>query len=127
MPAQRKTPTGGPGFRYSKGLQQLEALYGPRCRTDSLPKDWRGRLPNPAGYYAGRIEKLGKPNASGWAQGRCPFHDDHNASLSVHVTDARGGFTCFACGAKGDLLTFHMEVTGLPFKRAVRDLLGVRP
>jgi CHC2-type zinc finger protein len=30
---------------------------------------------------------------------RCPFHDDHRASLSVDLD--RGVFNCFACGARG--------------------------
>ena len=33
---------------------------------------------------------------------------------------------CYGCGAKGDMVTFHMKRTGLAFVNAVRDLLGVR-
>jgi hypothetical protein len=95
-------------------------------RTPRLPDDWRQRLPDPATYYRGVFERLGKMNAAGWSLVRCPFHPDQTASLSVQVVDARGGFTCFACGAKGDLLAFHMRRTGLPFRDAVADLIGDR-
>ncbi len=107
--------------RHSTALTGYRALAGRPARQ---PANWRERLPDPAAYYAQHVAKLGKPNASGWAQGACPFHDDHEASCSVHVGDARGGWRCFAgCGA-GDLVAFHMRRTGLDFAEAVRDLLG---
>jgi DNA primase len=82
-------------------------------------------LPDPAAYYGQRIEKLSAPNAQGWAQGHCPLHDDGNASLSVNITGECGGWKCFAGCGQGDLLGFHERLTGLPFKQAVRDLLGL--
>lgn len=85
--------------------------------------DWRDRLPDPASYYSAHVVKLSRPNATGWAQGRCPFHDDGSASLSVQVTDSRGGWRCFAGCGGGDLVGFHMRRTGKPFKEAVADLL----
>ncbi len=93
----------------------------------TIPKNWRDRLPDPEAYYRQHVAKLGKPNLTGWAQGTCPFHDDHNASLSVHVRDARGGWRCFSGCGGGDLVGFHMRLTGKSFKGAVADLLGVRP
>ncbi|MBN8727436.1 MAG: hypothetical protein J0H15_06995 [Xanthomonadales bacterium] len=89
-----------------------------------LPRDWRDRLPDPAGYYAQQVARLGKPNASGWAQGACPFHEDREASLSVAVAGARGGWRCFAGCGHGDLVAFHERLTGFAFREAVRDLLG---
>jgi len=87
-----------------------------------LPNNWRDRLPDPVTYYSARITKLTRSNAKGWAQGSCPLHEDRHASLSVNLTEGR--WRCFAgCGA-GDLLGFHMQLTGLPFKEAVRDLIG---
>lgn len=89
-----------------------------------LPRNWRERMPDPETYYCARIEKLGARHANGWAQGRCPFHDDGTASLSVHLDSPRGGWRCFAgCGA-GDLVSFHMRLTGMGFVEAVRDLVG---
>ena len=88
------------------------------------PPDWRDRLPNPAIYYAKHVQKLGRPNAGGWAQGICPFHDDHEKSVSVCVAGGHGGWRCFAeCGG-GDLIDFHRRLRGLSFQAAVRDLIG---
>jgi len=82
-------------------------------------------LPDPAGYYGARVVKLGRPNGDGWAQGRCPFHDDHDASLSVNLVGARGCWKCFAgCGA-GDMVAFQMRLSGSGFVEAVRELVGV--
>lgn len=35
----------------------------------------------------------------------CPFHEDKNPSLSL--SNSKGIFYCFGCGAKGDLITFY--------------------
>ena len=35
----------------------------------------------------------------------CPFHDDHNPSLSVN--DQTGLFNCFGCDAKGNMFDFY--------------------
>ncbi|MET3930572.1 hypothetical protein ABIE51_002459 [Lysobacter sp. OAE881] len=96
-----------------------------RGRT-SLPRDWRDLLPAPAIYYARHVTKLGRPNAAGWSHGVCPFHDDHDPSLSVNVVACHGGWRCWAQCGSGDLVGFHMKRTGLSFTDAVRDLLGVR-
>lgn len=41
------------------------------------------------------------------AKAVCPFHDDHNPSLSVD--GERGIYKCFACGAGGDVFNFVRE------------------
>ncbi|WP_147653995.1 CHC2 zinc finger domain-containing protein [Vulcaniibacterium gelatinicum] len=127
MSRPKKTPRVGGLAGLAKSMQ---ALYGnpeatPAKRgwqSPSLPRNWRDRLPDPAAYYGARVAKLGKPNAAGWAQGQCPFHDDRNASLSVHLSHARGGWRCTECGG-GDLIGFHLRITGLGFVEAVRDLV----
>ncbi len=100
--------------------------YG-KPTTPRLTQNWRDRLPDPAIYYAAHVAKLSRANATGWAQGTCPLHNDHNASLSVHVTDPRGGWRCFAGCGGGDLVGFHMLLRGLDFTAAVRELIGVNP
>lgn len=95
-------------------------------RRRQLPANWRERLPDPAAYYTAHIAKLSAPNAAGWAQGRCPFHEDHNASFSVNVRSERGGWRCFSGCGSGDLLSFHMRRSGLLFADAVAELLGMR-
>ena len=101
--------------------------YGSKPTTSRLPSNWRDRLPEPAIYYAAQVAKLSRPNATGWAQGMCPLHDDHNASLSVQVGSERGGWRCFAGCGGGDLVGFNMLLRGLDFAAAVRDLIGGAP
>src|SRR5690625_1564612 len=111
----------GPLGKATPPFYQYDKRHGTRLH---LPRDWRNRLPAPADYYAAHVAKLGKPNRTGWAQGRCPFHEDKEASLSVNLQ--HGGWRCFAGCGKGDLVNFHERPTALPFKRAVRALLGLR-
>lgn len=114
------------GRRASDAVAGLRALYGRGHGTSArTPDNWRDRMPDPAMYYAERVEKLGKRNGTGWAQGRCPFHDDRDASLSVHLDSTRGCWKCFAGCGQGDLVAFHMRLRGLSFVEAVRDLMGV--
>lgn len=89
-----------------------------------IPRNWRNRLPDPETYYRARVDKLGKRHSNGWAQGRCPFHEDSNASFSVCLDGERGHWRCFAGCGHGDLVSFHMRLTSLNFVEAVRDLLG---
>lgn len=124
MSAHKWKPAGQ--GRASEHVAALGKLYG-RSESSRLPRNWRDRLPDPASYYGQHVAKLGRPNASGWAQGLCPFHDDHDPSLSVNLADARGHFRCFVCGERGDIVTFHRKRTGLDFREAVAELLGVRP
>jgi hypothetical protein len=105
-------------------LESLRVLYGSKPSA-RIPDNWRDRLPDPLAYYGQHVAKLGRVNATGWAQGVCPFHDDSNASLSVHVVGASaGGWRCFTGCGGGDLLGFHQRRTGLDFKAAVRELIG---
>lgn len=130
MRAGKRKPAGG-NLRAYGTISGLRALYGkaeatpPRkgWQSPRLPHNWRDRLPDPASYYGQRVDKLGRPNAQGWAQGRCPFHEDHDASLSVNLSSARGGWRCFAgCGA-GDLVSFHERLSGKQFNEAVAELV----
>ena len=123
--AQKRERHGGNrgAFIEHREIKATEKFYS-SARAPSLPRNWRERLPDPASYYATHIEKLSKPNGSGFAQGRCPFHDDSNASLSVNVKDARGGWRCFAGCGGGDLIGFHLRLTGKQFNDGVRELIG---
>lgn len=97
-----------------------------RPSSTYLPKDWHDRLPDPANYYAQHLDKLDQADTNGWASAPCPFHDDHGTSLSVKQVGAKGAYRCDTCGAHGDMVAFHMARTELPFKEAVRDLIGLR-
>lgn len=111
-------------LRVSEHMAGLSALYGGK-KSSRPPANWRDRLPDPGGYYSQHVAKLTRPNGAGWAQGPCPFHDDRQASLSVNLAGERGCWRCFAGCGNGDLVSFHMRLTGKAFKEAVRDLLGV--
>lgn len=125
MTLPREKPGGNRASRAASAdyMSAHRQLYG--NRQPYIPHDWRQRLPEPSTYYRRHVHKLSAPNAGGWAQGRCPFHDDHEASLSVHMTGERGGWKCFAGCGSGDLVNFHERLANQPFKAAVRDLLGL--
>lgn len=50
----------------------------------------------------------------------CPFHDDHHASLTFD--QRRNAFRCFACEARGDVITLVMRLLGKTFTEACRWL-----
>lgn len=50
--------------------------------------------------------------------GVCPFHDDHSPSLSV--SPEKQIYTCFVCGASGNVFSFVQDYENLDFTRAVK-------
>ncbi len=52
--------------------------------------------------------------------GLCPFHDDHNPSMSV--IPAKQIFHCFVCGTGGDVFTFVRKMHGMEFREALEYL-----
>ena len=50
--------------------------------------------------------------------GVCPFHDDHSPSMSVS-TDLQI-YTCFSCGATGNVFKFIMDYENISFMEAVK-------
>jgi len=75
---------------------------------------------DPEGFYRAALSLKGKPNAQGWVLVVCPFHGDSDPSLSVNLK--HGGFHCFGCNEKGDLISFHAKLHRLSFRDAVNDL-----
>jgi DNA primase len=53
-------------------------------------------------------------------QGICPFHKEKTPSFTV--SDEKGFYHCFGCGAHGDVVKFVMETENLPFPEAVKTL-----
>lgn len=51
-------------------------------------------------------------------KGLCPFHDDHNPSLSV--CPGKKIFRCWSCGAGGDVVDFVMKYNKVDFKTALK-------
>ena len=52
--------------------------------------------------------------------GLCPFHNEKTPSFTV--SDDKGFFHCFGCGAHGDVIGFVMKSEGLAFREAVERL-----
>jgi DNA primase len=52
--------------------------------------------------------------------GLCPFHNEKTPSFTV--SDDKGFFHCFGCGAHGDVIGFVMRSEGLGFPEAVERL-----
>ena len=49
----------------------------------------------------------------------CPFHPDSKPSMSV--TDSKGLYKCFACGAGGDHIRFVMDYKKIEFIEALKE------
>ena len=58
-----------------------------------------------------------KPAGAGQYQCKCPFHNDGNPSMGI--SDERGVYNCFSCGAKGDSIQFVKDIEQLTFIDAV--------
>ena len=58
----------------------------------------------------------------GEATGLCPFHNEKTPSFTV--SEDKGFFHCFGCGAHGDVIGFVMRSEGLEFPQAVEKLAG---
>ena len=61
-----------------------------------------------------------KHKGRGEFTGLCPFHKEKTPSFSV--SDNKGFYHCFGCGAHGDVIGFLMEQRGLPYPEAVKEL-----
>lgn len=68
--------------------------------------------------YIGRVVSLQKKGGNYW--GCCPFHTEKTPSFSV--SESKQYFTCFGCGAKGDLVTFVERYYNLGFVEALEKL-----
>lgn len=50
----------------------------------------------------------------------CPFHDDHNPSMSI--SPEKQIYTCFVCGAHGNVFNFIMDYDNISFVEALKKL-----
>ena len=58
--------------------------------------------------------------------GVCPFHDDHSPSMSV--SKEKQIYTCFSCGATGNVIKFIQDYENISFIEAVKkcaDIAGI--
>ena len=61
------------------------------------------------------LEKKGQNHV-----GLCPFHSDSNPSMSV--SESKGIFKCFSCGAGGGVIGFVQNYEGITFIDAVKKI-----
>lgn len=58
--------------------------------------------------------------------GVCPFHDDHSPSMSV--SEEKQIYTCFSCGATGNVFKFLQDYENINFLESVKkcaDISGI--
>ncbi len=67
----------------------------------------------------GEYVRLRKSGASRYT-GLCPFHSEKTPSFSVHA--GHQFYKCFGCGVSGDAFKFVMEIEGLSFWEAMKQL-----
>lgn len=53
----------------------------------------------------------------------CPFHDDHNPSMSI--SPEKQIYTCFVCGASGNVFNFVMNYEKISFIEAVKKVADI--
>lgn len=62
--------------------------------------------------------------SNGYWMAKCPYHEDHEPSLSITLQDGR--FRCFACPARGDLSQLYAKVRGISEEEA-REIISPTP
>ena len=73
------------------------------------------RIEEIVGSYLPDLKKRG---ANYWAC--CPFHNEKTPSFSVSPT--KGIYKCFGCGKGGNSVNFVMEIGGLSYPEALKEL-----
>ena len=68
------------------------------------------------GQYVSTLKKSGRDTY----KGLCPFHQEKTPSFNVH--EGKQFFYCFGCQASGDVLEFVMEIEGISFYEALKEL-----
>lgn len=80
---------------------------------------------DPLAFYCREIGTVGTGFFTGnnWyrLKGLCPFHNDTKPG-SFHFHAKTGNFHCFACGEKGDVISFYMKKYNVDFKTALKEL-----
>ena len=67
--------------------------------------------------FSSRLKRLSKEGDRYLAL--CPFHDDHNPSLSIGKDDEKAWvYHCFSCGAGGDAIKFVQSFDHITFTKA---------
>lgn len=78
-------------------------------------------LPSPLSFYTCH-HGLELKGSGSWRSAKCPFHDDSHPSMRVNLE--HGGFWCPVCGAKGSMIDFEMQTSGLDYLDAIEEMGG---
>lgn len=101
----------------------MSAVRSPGTRDTEIPQsvidDANADIVGVVSRYM-TIKKTGK-NYSGC----CPFHKEKSPSFTVSNT--KGFYYCFGCGAGGDAVKFVMDFDGISFREAVERIVGNLP
>jgi DNA primase len=84
---------------------------------ESIINDIKQRIP--PSEVVGRKVSL-RSKGPGEFSGLCPFHKEKTPSFTV--SDQKGFYHCFGCGANGDIFKFLAESEGMKFNEAVEYL-----
>jgi len=63
-----------------------------------------------------------KSKGNGEFLGLCPFHEESTPSFTV--SDRKGFYHCFGCGANGDVFSFLVNHNGMSYRGALEQLAG---
>lgn len=91
-------------------LQEIRDLRQrlPRVEQHTVTPAEAFRATHPIADVIGAVVDL-QPHKDGYREylvGHCPFHQDDHLSPSLAVRPWYGQFSCYACGAHGDVLDF---------------------
>lgn len=88
-----------------------------------ISKEEAGEKMNYEKFYMQYIKQTKIENGN--INGLCPFHDDHNSSFGADLKT--GQYNCFACGAKGNAVTFLANIENIDTKEAWKKLNDIEP
>jgi hypothetical protein len=91
----------------------------PLARLDDATIERARSAQSLVGLVARRVQL--RRSGRSWS-GLCPFHKEKTPSFTV--SDERGFYHCFGCGAHGSAIDWMMNAEGLTFREAVSSLLG---
>lgn len=107
----------------------LEALL-----RRAIPDKYKAPDPEPDRYYdqvvldqansvpiRDLVDFTLKSAGSGRYKGLCPFHSEKQESFTIFNNNT---YYCFGCQESGDAIKFTMQLYNLPFKEAVKRLVG---
>lgn len=103
-------------------IAELQSGYREQLVASGFPTDFKELVRSRTNLVDLIAERVALQPRRGGREfvGLCPFHDDHNPSLTV--SPERQSYKCWSCGAGGDCYTFVMETDKIGFREALEML-----